>query len=71
MQPLRIAETVGNVAVRCLECDHVYVKPNEGGTISTNPGCPLCGYVGWASLTPTLRGRSGADRPRHPRVRRR
>ncbi len=33
--------------VRCLECGVVYVKPSGGGTVSANPGCPECGYVGW------------------------
>lgn len=33
--------------VRCLECSTSYVKPAGGGTVSANPGCPECGYVGW------------------------
>jgi hypothetical protein len=33
--------------VRCLGCGIVYVKPTAGGTVSANPGCPECGYVGW------------------------
>jgi hypothetical protein len=33
--------------VRCLGCGVVYVKPTGGGTVSANPGCPECGYVGW------------------------
>jgi ribosomal protein S27AE len=33
--------------VRCLECGTTYVKPVDGGTVSENPGCPRCGYVGW------------------------
>jgi hypothetical protein len=33
--------------VRCLGCGIVYVKPTGGGTVSANPGCPECGYVGW------------------------
>jgi hypothetical protein len=33
--------------VRCLACGLVYVKPAGGGTVSANPGCPACGYVGW------------------------
>ena len=33
--------------VRCLGCGVVYVKPSGGGTVSANPGCPDCGYVGW------------------------
>ena len=37
--------------VRCLECEAVYVKPSDGGTVSSNPGCPRCGYVGWILAT--------------------
>jgi DNA-directed RNA polymerase subunit RPC12/RpoP len=33
--------------VRCLNCSASYVKPSGGGTVSANPGCPECGYVGW------------------------
>jgi ribosomal protein S27AE len=33
--------------VRCLECGATYVKPGGGGTVSQNPGCPKCGYLGW------------------------
>ena len=54
--------------VRCLECGATYVKPSDGGTVSRNPGCPRCGYVGWILATlpsrPRLR-RSGGDP--HPR----
>ena len=38
-------------SVRCLECGEVYAKPLAGGTVEQNPGCPLCGYVGWILLT--------------------
>jgi hypothetical protein len=38
-------------SVRCLECGEVYAKPLAGGTVEKNPGCPLCGYVGWIPLT--------------------
>ncbi len=34
-------------SVRCLECGVVYAKPTIGGTHEMNPGCPVCGYVGW------------------------
>lgn len=34
--------------VCCLGCGSTYVKPSRGGTVSANPGCPECGYVGWA-----------------------
>jgi hypothetical protein len=33
--------------VRCLNCSASYVKPAGGGTVSENPGCAECGYVGW------------------------
>ena len=33
--------------VRCLGCGATYVKPLGGGTVSANPGCPECAYVGW------------------------
>ncbi|MES1247156.1 MAG: hypothetical protein ABUS54_05730 [Actinomycetota bacterium] len=34
-------------SVRCLECGEIYSKPAAGGTTEKNPGCPVCGYVGW------------------------
>jgi DNA-directed RNA polymerase subunit RPC12/RpoP len=37
--------------VRCLECGATYVKPSDGGTVTRNPGCPRCGYVGWILAT--------------------
>ena len=39
-------------SVRCLECGEIYSKPNAGGTVQKNPGCPTCGYVGWIPLEP-------------------
>jgi hypothetical protein len=52
--------------VRCLGCGALYVKPAGGGTVSANPGCPECGYVGWASpLTkPPLQHHSAGDQLR-------
>ena len=55
--------------VRCLSCGIVYVKPAGGGTVSANPGCPECGYVGWVkeahSVTPdAAQLRSAEDRLR-------
>lgn len=45
--------------VRCLQCAAVYGKPVTGGTLTTNPGCPDCGYVGWvAASVPVLRPRA-------------
>jgi lipooligosaccharide transport system permease protein len=32
---------------RCLELRHGIREAERGGTLSTNPGCPQCGYVGW------------------------
>ena len=45
--------------VRCLNCSASYVKPAGGGTVSANPGCPECGYVGWVLERPPVR--MGAD----------
>ena len=46
--------------VRCLECGTTYAKPSGGGTVTENPGCPRCGYLGWITA-----GRpSGGDAPR-------
>ena len=54
-------------SVRCLECGSVYAKPTIGGTSEMNPGCPMCGYVGWIpvrlALAPETRRRSAAGRP--------
>jgi predicted nucleic acid-binding Zn-ribbon protein len=56
-------------SVHCLGCGSVYAKPKEGGTLTRNPGCPDCGYVGWLPVTgrrgASRRGRSAAD-PRQP-----
>jgi hypothetical protein len=38
-------------SVRCLECGEVYSKPSAGGTTQKNPGCPVCGYVGWIPVS--------------------
>ncbi len=35
--------------VRCLDCRTLYVKPAQGGTLQRNPGCPVCGYLGWVT----------------------
>jgi hypothetical protein len=55
-------------SVRCLECGEVYSKPVEGGTVQTNPGCPICEYVGWIPIRlprePRLLHRPGGGRPR-------
>ena len=48
----------GQETVRCLDCGGLYRKPVGGGTVSANPGCPDCGYVGWVlapkRVTPPL-----------------
>jgi len=44
--PLSVLESV-----RCLECSEIYAKPTAGGTVHKNPGCPVCGYVGWIPLS--------------------
>jgi hypothetical protein len=36
--------------VRCLVCGEEYSKPRGPGTLQANPGCPVCGYVGWESV---------------------
>lgn len=60
-RPLAVLESV-----RCLECGEVYSKPMLGGTTQKNPGCPVCGYVGWIPLTvpgePAGRDRSASGR---------
>jgi hypothetical protein len=45
-RPLAVLESV-----RCLECGEVYSKPVAGGTVQKNPGCPICGYVGWIPIS--------------------
>jgi predicted nucleic acid-binding Zn-ribbon protein len=55
-------------SVRCLGCGTVYAKPASRGTAAANPGCPKCGYVGWApdeeGVTRELeRFHFAADRP--------
>ena len=45
---LRLLETV-----RCLDCGGVYSKPSAGDTVTRNPGCPACGYVGLRVGFPT------------------
>ena len=60
--------------VACLGCGKVYAKPCGRGTLSTNPGCPECGYVGWLPSAGWLsraswRGRSGEDLQQRRRLR--
>jgi hypothetical protein len=56
-------------SVRCLECGEIYSKPAAGGTVQTNPGCPVCEYVGWIPLrlprerSLPLRSAAGPQRP--------
>jgi predicted nucleic acid-binding Zn-ribbon protein len=56
--------------VRCLSCGAVYSKPARGGTVTANPGCPDCGYLGWLTTSSAtalaLRHRFAVDpRRRH------
>ena len=64
------------VEVHCLACGTSYGKPDGGGTVRTNPGCPVCGYVGWSPGAGGIRARpamrhfvSGPPRPRVVRAR--
>ena len=64
-----LSPLAGIERVRCLGCSASYVKPAGGGTVSANPGCPECGYVGWVrEQMPITRGgapnRSFSDRLR-------
>ena len=60
-------------SVRCLDCGEAYAKPVLGGTTQKNPGCPVCGYVGWIPLTVPeeqagpLRSAAGRRTGRHGR----
>lgn len=56
-------------SVRCLECGAVYSKPSRGGTAHANPGCPVCGYVGWLAVNfPLDRGASQRRSDEGPRL---
>ena len=48
--------------VRCLDCGTTYAKPADGGTVTRNPGCPRCGYVGWVPAGVTGPRRFGEGR---------
>jgi hypothetical protein len=50
------ASAVTFEGVQCLECGVAYSKPADGGTVAKNPGCPMCGYVGWVPLNPAGSG---------------
>jgi len=60
-------------SVRCLDCGSIYAKPSAGGTVRENPGCPECGYVGWAAESDDSfseawsRSHFAVDRPQRPR----
>jgi predicted nucleic acid-binding Zn-ribbon protein len=36
------------IPVCCLACGLRYRKPVSGHVTRANPGCPACGYLGWA-----------------------
>ena len=64
------------VEVHCLACGTSYEKPDGGGTVKTNPGCPVCGYAGWSpgagglNSRPAMRHSAGdPQRPRPARIR--
>ena len=40
--------------VRCLVCARAYEKPDGGGNLVDNPGCPMCGYLGWVARSRSL-----------------
>ena len=73
LEPPKVTNLETTVQVHCLGCAAVYVKPGGGGTISANPGCPLCGYLGWATeaqiSAARRRGRFGGGHPRSRSVR--
>ena len=56
-------------SVCCLECGEIYSKPAAGSTVEKNPGCPVCGYVGWIPVSlplgPRTPRRSVGCRPLH------
>ncbi len=54
-------------SVRCLECGAVYSKPAAGGTMTANPGCPDCGYLGWLPLALPFERPRGRRRRAEPR----
>jgi len=70
-----VAKLTAVQTVRCLECGETYSKPEGGGTVNENPGCPKCTYLGWisASIPVTHRGhgrpRYGEGRLQHPAAR--
>ena len=71
MEPLSLV-----VTVKCLSCGASYPKPEGRGTVKTNPGCPECGYLGWAddagNVNPaSARLRSAAHPPQLRYARRR
>jgi hypothetical protein len=67
MEAARTPNLTVLASVCCLECGGVYAKPTVGGTHEMNPGCPVCGYVGWIPVRFPLedapRRRSGVGRP--------
>lgn len=42
LEPYEIADVV------CLGCGSPYRKPTTDDVWLANPGCPRCGYTGWA-----------------------
>jgi transposase-like protein len=56
-------ETRRIIPVVCLNCGASYVKPSGPSTVSTNPGCPACGYVGWMLASSPIKPRPRVSRP--------
>ena len=50
VEPSSRPHLVAYERVLCLDCGHPYSKPSTEGTMSSNPGCPRCGYLGWIAL---------------------
>lgn len=44
LRPYDVADVV------CLGCGSVYLKPETDDIWLDNPGCPGCGYHGWAEF---------------------
>ena len=51
-----VNHAVGAERVGCLACGAIYSKPSSGGILLENPGCPVCGYLGWRSLAAVATG---------------
>jgi hypothetical protein len=50
MRPYEVADVV------CLGCGSAYLKPDTDDIWLDNPGCPCCGYHGWADCSEAPEG---------------